>query len=95
MILCMHHKTDLRRALILYLPTYMQKLFKEIHEGISDDEVAAYVYDVVAAIANIEQIDYVHILGVVLSEGKAQVLTPTERDEWLRLMRYVLISSCK
>lgn len=40
------------------LPTYLQKLFMQIKGGVSDEEVASYIFDVFAAVGNIEMIDY-------------------------------------
>ena len=82
---------DLRGKLNCYVATYMQKLVQEIRSGISDDEVAGYVYDVVASIANMDQIDYKHILTVLLTtQGDAQVLTQSEMNDWLRYV-YIYI----
>jgi ABC-type Fe3+-hydroxamate transport system substrate-binding protein len=65
---------------------FLQKVFREIREGISDEEVASYIFDVVFAIANLESIEYSQLLSQILSD--VQVLTPTETTEWIRLMRY-------
>ena len=40
------------------MPTYLQMLFMQIKVGVSDEEVASYIFDVFAAVGNIEMIDY-------------------------------------
>jgi hypothetical protein len=44
----------------------MSALFEVMRNGISDAEVAEYVFDVIKAIANIEQVGYEGLLGSVL-----------------------------
>ncbi|CAD8068822.1 unnamed protein product [Paramecium primaurelia] len=77
------YKDKFQQIFIPFVPQYTSKLFEALRKGTADVEVEEYIQDCILALSQLQFIDYGKLLEIVFEEGPQNILTASERKNWL------------
>ncbi|CAD8091723.1 unnamed protein product [Paramecium sonneborni] len=77
------YKDKFKQIFMPFVPQYTVKLFEALRRGAADEEVDDQIQDCILELSQLQFIDYRKLLENVFEEGPQNILTISEKKNWL------------